>query len=274
MVACDAGTGSGESGAGYGTELEVHFVRRRWACTRPSRGPTTGCSAGMAWVKALHVAAHRGDEGAHAARGDDVLVELAPSRRPRAAGTCSNSRRRRGGRRLDPVRRCLRRGAARSWGRGRSARSSRRRWRNRARSWRSPGRRRRCVPQVPPQSTSLSVPFLTPSLQVGAAQVSSAAQIPSVQSVPSAQLAPSAHRVGHDPPQSTSLSLPSFLPSVQLGGEGALPAVRAPPSAPLGWSIGVMPAAPEVPEPVAASPSFEPARHPLASAARRTSRAK
>jgi len=68
----------------------------------------------------------------------------------------------------------------------------------------------------PPQSASDSLPFFTPSLQEGAAQLSVAAvHTASTQSVPSAHFLPSSHP-GQVPPQSTSDSVPFFTPSAQL----------------------------------------------------------
>ena len=78
------------------------------------------------------------------------------------------------------------------------------------------------VGQDPPQSTSVSVPFLKPSLQVGLAQRwVTGLQKPEVQSAaaaqpwPTAQVFPWARHVA--PPQSTAVSAPFLSPSVQLG---------------------------------------------------------
>jgi hypothetical protein len=60
--------------------------------------------------------------------------------------------------------------------------------------------------QLPPQSTSLSLPFFTPSVQLGAAQVPMEHE-PSAHCMPLVQRRPSAHG-GQLPPQSTSPSLP------------------------------------------------------------------
>jgi hypothetical protein len=68
----------------------------------------------------------------------------------------------------------------------------------------------------PPQSTSLSVPFLTPSLHESATQRCDVVlQTPLVQSPPAEHPPPVAHLVAHVPPQSTSVSLPSLTPSWQ-----------------------------------------------------------
>ena len=69
--------------------------------------------------------------------------------------------------------------------------------------------------QVPSQSRSLSVPFLTPSVQDGAAHCP-LTQFAEVQSPAMLQAAFGAHFM-HDPPQSVSLSSPSLIPSVQDG---------------------------------------------------------
>ena len=62
--------------------------------------------------------------------------------------------------------------------------------------------------QPPPQSTSVSLPFLTVSPQVGAAHLE-AVQMPSTQSVPAVQALVVAQRLQLElPPQSVSLSLP------------------------------------------------------------------
>ena len=80
----------------------------------------------------------------------------------------------------------------------------------------------------PPQSTSLSLAFLTRSSQAGAGQID-ARQTPSLQSAASAHPLPTSHGL-HSPPQSTSVSVPFFTLSVQLAfwqtsarhGSGAL----------------------------------------------------
>jgi hypothetical protein len=71
-------------------------------------------------------------------------------------------------------------------------------------------------PQVgPPQSTSVSAPFLTLSVQLGAWHVPPAHE-PLAQSVPSVHVAPTAQ--GEQPgPQSTSASLPFLTLSTQVG---------------------------------------------------------
>ncbi|MFC5490877.1 hypothetical protein [Dokdonella soli] len=69
----------------------------------------------------------------------------------------------------------------------------------------------------PPQSISVSPPFLTPSKHVGAAQVP-AVQTWLWQSLPTLQPLPMAHAAQVGPPQSTSVSFPFFTPSEQLAG--------------------------------------------------------
>jgi hypothetical protein len=77
------------------------------------------------------------------------------------------------------------------------------------------------VPQAehePPQSVSVSVPFLVPSEQLDAWHVP-AMHTPLVQSAPVVQPLPSAHlSVGaHEPPQSTSVSVPFLTMSPHVG---------------------------------------------------------
>jgi len=62
--------------------------------------------------------------------------------------------------------------------------------------------------QLPPQSTSVSAPFLMPSLQLAAAGVAQTPllQKPLMQSVPTKQFFPFAHAKHVPPPQSTSVS--------------------------------------------------------------------
>ena len=70
---------------------------------------------------------------------------------------------------------------------------------------------------VEPQSTVGSLPFFTPSVQLGAWQVWVAARHTwLVQSLASAQPLLSAHGLLQLDPQSTSVSLPFFTPSLQL----------------------------------------------------------
>jgi len=72
----------------------------------------------------------------------------------------------------------------------------------------------------PPQSTSVSLAFFTPSLQLGVEQVFALeSQTPLVQSPPEEQPRPSPHFAGHEPPQSLSVSLPFFCPSLQVAVE-------------------------------------------------------
>jgi hypothetical protein len=69
----------------------------------------------------------------------------------------------------------------------------------------------------PPQSMPVSVPFCTPSLQVGAAQCAFLQSL-STQSASPRHILPSAHGGHVPPPQSTSVSVPSFTPFMQLAG--------------------------------------------------------
>jgi hypothetical protein len=68
----------------------------------------------------------------------------------------------------------------------------------------------------PPQSWSVSVPFLTPSRQLGAMQ-SPSVHTPLRQSEAAAHSLPSAHDGQLGPPQSTSVSVPFRRLSVQFG---------------------------------------------------------
>ena len=77
---------------------------------------------------------------------------------------------------------------------------------------RSPGRRR-TPGSVPPQSTSVSVPFFTPSVQVGGRADAAVADAARAVAVDRAGPAPSRARRGSVPPQSTSVSVPFFTPS-------------------------------------------------------------
>jgi len=92
-------------------------------------------------------------------------------------------------------------------------------WQSPATKHPSPSEHFDVVEHVPPQSTSVSVPFLTPSLQADAEQKCEPGQTPLVQSaaikhpLPSAQVLPGAHV----PPQSVSVSFPFFTLSVQTG---------------------------------------------------------
>ncbi len=70
--------------------------------------------------------------------------------------------------------------------------------------------------QDPPQSTSVSVPFLAESAQLGVPQMAGApAQMPLRQSPEPRQSRPAAH-FGHTEPQSTSVSVWFFTPSEQV----------------------------------------------------------
>jgi hypothetical protein len=66
-----------------------------------------------------------------------------------------------------------------------------------------------------PQSTSLSLPFFTPSSQLAGAHAS-ASQTPLSQSVPTVQSGPMAQGA-QVPPQSTAVSSPFLAKSVQVG---------------------------------------------------------
>jgi hypothetical protein len=112
--------------------------------------------------------------------------------------------------------------------------------------------------QLPPQSTSVSLPFCTPSPQLGVAQTPPL-HTPLAQSVPNVQLPAVPQRWQLvAPPQSTSLSPPFFTTSEQLGTRQMLPTQTL-----LEQSVGVeqiLPSAhfPQVPPPqsVSLSPPF------------------
>jgi hypothetical protein len=74
----------------------------------------------------------------------------------------------------------------------------------------------------PPQSIPVSVPFLTPSLPLGATHTD-LLHAPLKQFAPRAHALPSAHAGPAAPPQSTSLSSPFFNLSVLLGAAHLLP---------------------------------------------------
>jgi hypothetical protein len=80
--------------------------------------------------------------------------------------------------------------------------------------------------QLPPQSTSLSVPFCTPSVHEGGAHTV-AVQTPLAQSPAIAHAFVSEHGGQVPPPQSTSVSAPFFTMSWQLGA-WQMPPVHAP----------------------------------------------
>ena len=73
---------------------------------------------------------------------------------------------------------------------------------------------------APPQSTSVSVPFLSASTQVGTAAQTPPAQLPLTQSPLATQVFPLAHAGQDAPPQSTAVSVPSLKPSEQVGTDG------------------------------------------------------
>jgi hypothetical protein len=89
--------------------------------------------------------------------------------------------------------------------------------------------------QLPPQSASVSVPFLTPSAQFGNSQKPELTlQTPLVQSPPKLQRLPGSHFAHVGPPQSTSVSSPLCAESSQDVAPAA-PAVEASlPAAPAG----------------------------------------
>ena len=74
----------------------------------------------------------------------------------------------------------------------------------------------RCVQIVPPQSTPVSVPFRTVSVQDGATHTF-AVQTPFRQSVASAHTLLVVHFEQSGPPQSVSISAPFFTLSMQVG---------------------------------------------------------
>jgi hypothetical protein len=83
---------------------------------------------------------------------------------------------------------------------------------------------------APPQSTPVSLPFLKPSAQVGAAhRWVEGLQNPEVQSAATPQPAPFAHRLAGTrarqaaPPQSTPVSAPFFTPSEHVGAVAVAP---------------------------------------------------
>jgi hypothetical protein len=88
----------------------------------------------------------------------------------------------------------------------------------------------------PPQSTSVSISFWTPSVQVGAWHVPPL-HTPSTQSAFTLQMRPSAHAAHVPPPQSVSVSLPSLTPSMHDDGTHLpLPSQALPP-----WSLHTVP---------------------------------
>jgi hypothetical protein len=73
----------------------------------------------------------------------------------------------------------------------------------------------------PPQSTSVSAPFFTASVHVGAAQVPPV-QILLWQSVAAVQVAPLPQAAHVPPPQSMPVSVPFETPSLQVGARHTL----------------------------------------------------
>src|SRR6185295_5268880 len=78
----------------------------------------------------------------------------------------------------------------------------------------------------PPQSTSLSSPFATPSVQVGATQIMFWQDLER-QSFASLHFLP-APQAMHGPPQSVSVSRPFFTMSLQLGATQRIAALHTP----------------------------------------------
>jgi len=103
--------------------------------------------------------------------------------------------------------------------------------------------------QVPPQSTSVSVPLLTPSLQPEPAHVPEL-QIPLSQSGPMAQSWPGVHVEQSGPPQSTSVSVPSTMPFLQTGSERQVPLEQYEPD----WQSVWVTHLPRRPHPVQSGP--------------------
>jgi hypothetical protein len=91
--------------------------------------------------------------------------------------------------------------------------------------------------QLPPQSASVSVPFLTPSAQVGNSQKPELTlQTALVQSPPKLQRLPGSHLSHAGPPQSTSVSAPLCAESshdVTPAAPATEPPLPAAPDAPL-----------------------------------------
>jgi hypothetical protein len=87
------------------------------------------------------------------------------------------------------------------------------------------------VGHVPPQSTAVSEPFITPSVQLAPWQML-LVHTPLWQSAETVQPEPFGQFVAQVPPQSTPVSLPFFTPSVQVGVAHALfvhtPLVQSP----------------------------------------------
>jgi hypothetical protein len=69
--------------------------------------------------------------------------------------------------------------------------------------------------EVPPQSTPLSLPFFTTSVQLGCWQTL-LTHTCVLQSVPELHCWPGVHFVAQEPPQSTALSFWFLTPSIQL----------------------------------------------------------
>jgi hypothetical protein len=69
---------------------------------------------------------------------------------------------------------------------------------------------------APPQSMPVSLPFFTPSVQVGGAQMP-LVHTREVQSAAIAHCFPGAQAGQTEPPQSTSVSVPFLTPSAQIG---------------------------------------------------------
>jgi len=79
---------------------------------------------------------------------------------------------------------------------------------------------------MPPQSTSVSFPFLKRSMHVGARQIE-ALQNLDMQSLAIKQESPFGHALHVGPPQSVSVSLPFVTLSVQLNSNTNLLSIKA-----------------------------------------------
>ncbi len=91
----------------------------------------------------------------------------------------------------------------------------------------------------PPQSTPVSWPFCTPSLQVAGEQVWVGPHTWSTQSVSTRHFFPSAQPAHTPPPQSTSVSLPSWLPSAHdATTQAPAPSQSVPPLSVQGVPLG------------------------------------
>jgi hypothetical protein len=85
------------------------------------------------------------------------------------------------------------------------------------------------VAQVPPQSTSVSVPFFAASVQVAAKHLF-AVHTELTQSAATAQDFVSAHLLAHVPPQSMSVSVPFLTASAHVGSTQTLESLQSKPT--------------------------------------------